>query len=201
MGPKRRLRIYVGYESPSIIKYLEPMTGDLFMARFSDCHFDESVYPTLGGENKQLRIEIDWNSLSLSHLDPRTTQYEQEVQKIIYLQNITNQLPNAFTDLPRVTKSHIPTLNAPTLVDIPAGQSLKVNESEPRLKRDRPIGSKNKNPRRRKGENDQSDHNTEVVAQEEHIDITNDKTSKEVHEPENNENEEISISYVSTGKR
>ena len=24
------------------------MTGDLFKARFVDCHFDESVYPTLG---------------------------------------------------------------------------------------------------------------------------------------------------------
>ncbi|CAA0822265.1 Unknown protein, partial [Striga hermonthica] len=36
MGPQRRLRIYVGYESPSIIKYLEPKTGDVFTARFDD---------------------------------------------------------------------------------------------------------------------------------------------------------------------
>ena len=64
-GPQRRLGIYVGYESPSIIKYLEPMTGDLFKARFADCHFDESVYPTLGGEHKQLKKEIDWNLSSL----------------------------------------------------------------------------------------------------------------------------------------
>ncbi|XP_019184046.1 PREDICTED: uncharacterized protein LOC109178951 [Ipomoea nil] len=33
MGPQRKLGIYVGYESPSIIKYLEPMTGDQFTAR------------------------------------------------------------------------------------------------------------------------------------------------------------------------
>ncbi|KAK4394137.1 hypothetical protein Sango_1884500 [Sesamum angolense] len=32
MGPQRRLGIYVGFESPSIIKYLEPMTGDQFTA-------------------------------------------------------------------------------------------------------------------------------------------------------------------------
>ena len=68
MGPQRRLGIYVGYESPSIIKYLEPSTGDLFTARFSDCHFDEKLYPTLGGETKQL--VISWNELSLSHYDP-----------------------------------------------------------------------------------------------------------------------------------
>ena len=47
------LGIYVGYESPSIIKYLEPSTGDLFTARFADCHFDEKLNPTLGGETKQ----------------------------------------------------------------------------------------------------------------------------------------------------
>ena len=58
MGPQRRLGIYVGYESPSIIKYLEPLTGDLFTARFDDCHFDETNFPTLGGDNKQLDKEI-----------------------------------------------------------------------------------------------------------------------------------------------
>ena len=41
MGPQRRLGIYVGYESPTIIKYLETTNGDLFTARFADCHFDE----------------------------------------------------------------------------------------------------------------------------------------------------------------
>ncbi|XP_070057582.1 uncharacterized protein [Nicotiana tomentosiformis] len=177
------------------------MTGDLFTARFSDCHFDESVYTILGGENKQLRKEIGWNVLSISHLDPRTNQCEQEVQKIIHLQNIANQLPDAFTDLPRVTKSHIPAANAPIRVDIPVGQLIKENNFKPRLKRGRPISSKDKNSRKRKGANDQSDHNTEVVTQEEHKDITNDKTSREVQVPENDKNEEISISYVLTGKR
>lgn len=159
------------------------MTGDLFTTRFSDCHFDESVYPTLRGENKQLKKKIDQNALSLSHLGPRTNQCEQEVQKIIHIQNIANQLPDAFTDLPRVTKSHIPAANA----DIPTGQLIKANESKPCLKRGRPIGSKDKNPRRRKGASDQSEHNTEVVAQEESQDVTNDKTLGEVQEPENNE--------------
>jgi transposase InsO family protein len=70
MGPQRRLGIYVGYESPSIIKYLEPLTGDQFTARFADCHFDESDFPILGGETKQLRNEISLNELSLGHFDP-----------------------------------------------------------------------------------------------------------------------------------
>ncbi|KAK4737432.1 hypothetical protein R3W88_001129 [Solanum pinnatisectum] len=144
MGPQRRLEIYVGYESRSIIKYLEPRTRDLFTPRFVDCHFDESVNPTLEGEQKQLENGIDWNSLSLSHLDPRTNQCEKEVQKIIYLQNIANQLPDAFTNLPRVTKSYSPAANAQVRVDVPIGQNVKANESGPCLKRGRPIDSKDK---------------------------------------------------------
>jgi len=89
----KKVGIYIGYASLSIIKYLEPITRDLFTARFVDCHFDESTYATLGGENKQLKKEIDWNTLLLSHLDPHTNKCEIEVQKIIHLQNIANQLP------------------------------------------------------------------------------------------------------------
>ena len=119
MGPQRRMGIYVGYESPSIVKYLEPSTGDLFTARFDDCHFDESTFPTLGGEIKRLENKISWNELSLSVLDPRSSQCELEVKKIIHLQNIANQLPDAFTDPKRVTKSHIPAVNAPIKIDVP----------------------------------------------------------------------------------
>jgi len=53
-------------------------------------------------------MEIIWKELSLSHLDPRTKECELEVQKIIHLQSLANQLPNAFTDPKSVTKSYIP---------------------------------------------------------------------------------------------
>lgn len=54
MNPQIKLGIYVRYESPSIIKYLKSMTGDLFRSKFSNFHFDELVYLALRGENKQL---------------------------------------------------------------------------------------------------------------------------------------------------
>ena len=50
MGPQRRLGIYVGFDSPSIIRYLEPLIGDLFTAQYADCQFDETVFPSLGKE-------------------------------------------------------------------------------------------------------------------------------------------------------
>jgi hypothetical protein len=40
MGPQRRLGIYIGFDSLSIIKYLEPLISDSFMTRFADCYFD-----------------------------------------------------------------------------------------------------------------------------------------------------------------
>jgi len=47
MGPQKRLRVYVGYVSLGIIRYLEPQTGELFTARFADCHFNEDEFPAL----------------------------------------------------------------------------------------------------------------------------------------------------------
>jgi hypothetical protein len=47
MGPHRRMEIYVGYQSPSILKYLEPLTGDLFMGHIADCIFNEDHFLTL----------------------------------------------------------------------------------------------------------------------------------------------------------
>jgi hypothetical protein len=38
----------VGFQSPSILKYMEPLTGGLFMARFANCIFNENHFPALG---------------------------------------------------------------------------------------------------------------------------------------------------------
>ncbi|CAA7024739.1 unnamed protein product [Microthlaspi erraticum] len=193
MGPQRRLGIYVGYDSPSIIKYLEPSTGDLFKARFADCHFNESVFPTLGGESKQLGKELSWNELSLNYLDPRTKECELEVQKIIHLQNLANQLPEAFADPKRVTKSHIPAENAPIRINVSEGHNQIATESKARQKRGRPIGSKDKNPRKRKGAE---------IGTSEIEETMNEKSPEEtlhMTEIQVPENEEISTNYVMSG--
>ena len=60
--------------------------------------------------------------------DHCTNQYELEVQRIIHLHNLANQLPDAFVDAKKVTKSHIPTANAPVRINVPEG--LLANESK-----------------------------------------------------------------------
>jgi len=67
MGSQRRLGIYIGFDSPSIIRYLKPLTGDIFKARFEDCHFDENIFLSLGIEKSlpKARQEITLNNLTL----------------------------------------------------------------------------------------------------------------------------------------
>ena len=48
MGPQHWLGIYVDFDSPSLIHYLEPLTSDVFTARYPDCHFDENIFPPFG---------------------------------------------------------------------------------------------------------------------------------------------------------
>ena len=86
MGPQRRLGIYVSLDSPSIIRYLEPLTSDLFTARFADCHFDEGNFPSLGKgkTSPEEKREFFWKVPSLTHLDPYTSQCDNEVRKIVH---------------------------------------------------------------------------------------------------------------------
>ena len=82
------------------------LTGDVFTTHFADCQFDETMFPILGGENKKLDKQgVTWNASQISFLDPRSGQCELEVQKLIHLQRIANELPDAFTNTKRVTKS------------------------------------------------------------------------------------------------
>ena len=88
----------------------------------------------------------------MSRLDPCIRQCELEVQRIVHLQGLANQLPDAFTNINKVTKSHVPAVNAPTHIDVSEGQleNAIVNEFKTRLKRGRPIGSKDLIPRKKK---------------------------------------------------
>ena len=71
----------------------------------------------------------------------------------MHLQAIANQLPDAFTDTKRVTKSYIPAANAPARIEILEikSENKDTHKSKTRQKRGRPIGSMDKNHRKRKG--------------------------------------------------
>ena len=169
-----------------------PLTGDLFTARFADCHFDEENFPSMGNpkasiEEKQKKEDnFSWREKDLTHLDPRTSECENEVQRIIRLQEIANRLPDAFNDATKVTKSHIPAVNTPARIHVPEEHEEKDNNA-PRLKRGRPVGSRDVAPRKKRGRNQDS----MFLPSEQ---FTNETTPEEVKimDPGNNE---ISINY------
>ena len=121
------------------------------------------------------------------------------------MQRIANELPDAFTDTKRVTKSHIPAINAPARIDI-----TKIsNEFNVRRKRERPLGSKDVNPRKKKEQNkavgitpEEVDKIPEEIGSRIPEEI--DKTPEEIDEvPEETQvpsDYEISINYVQNGK-
>ena len=116
---------------------------------------------------------------------------------IIHLQNLANQLPDAFVDTKKVTKSHIPAANVQARVDITEGQ--KAFESKTHSKRGRPIGSKDITPRKRRTNGKQNDHEESNIENQIPEEIQYEQIApEEVHVPENNE---ISISYVHRGEK
>jgi hypothetical protein len=77
----------VGYHSQSIIKYLEPLTEDLFTTRYADCIFNEDYFSALREDYKYQSEyqKINWDDKSIISSDPRTKEIELQVQKIINL--------------------------------------------------------------------------------------------------------------------
>ena len=111
---------------------------------------------------------------------------------IIHLQNLANQLPDAFVDTKKLTKSHIPAANVSARVNITEKQ--KAYKSKTRSKRGRPIGSKDITPRKRRTNGKQNDHEESNIENQIPEEIQNEQIApEEVQVPENNE---ISISYV-----
>ena len=101
IGPKRRLGIYIGCESPSIIRYLEPMSGTSFRGRFQDCVFDENFFPHLGTQlpTDDERL-LEWTSIqgqSIHSVDERCT---IESERIINQFKLVQQAPGYFQNLP-----------------------------------------------------------------------------------------------------
>ena len=105
---------------------------------------------------------------------------------------MANQLPDAFIDTKRVTKSYIPAVNALARIEIPNRQvgDKVTQESKTRLKRGRPFGSKDKNPRKRRGAENRLDPIENVPAESQNI------CSPE--EEINDENKGMLISYGHT---
>ncbi|KAF3615163.1 hypothetical protein FXO38_35262 [Capsicum annuum] len=101
---------------------------------------------------------------------------------------------DAFTDLKSITKSHIPSVNVPVRIEVPKEPSSNVtaSESQTRLKSVRPLGSKDKNPRKRSAKNNKDGIIKDSPKETQNL--INPDIPEEISEPETQVNEELSIS-------
>ena len=98
MGPYHRLGIYVGFDFPSINRYLEPHMRDMVKTSPKDCEFDESLFSALDNGLLQSKVKhkISWTTPTLSHLDPRTRQNDEEIMQILHIQELCSLVLGRF---------------------------------------------------------------------------------------------------------
>ena len=97
--------IYVGFDSPSVIRYLIPETGVLHKVRFQNCKFDETVFPSVTVSKPNTPLEF-WAPETLTmNPDPRIALTDSEVKKILDLKSLAEKLPDGFTNISRVTRN------------------------------------------------------------------------------------------------
>jgi hypothetical protein len=165
LGPQRSLRVYLGYESPSIIQYLEPTTGKMFRARFADCVFDETMFPMVGHPENDTDSKEEKETLAKEVKDmlfkgrpsplvpdsgPNAARVEELVQQMVNLNKIASRAPDAFSSTQGVTQEVglcAEGKNQSASIDVGISPSKEVN---PRRKVERPLGSMERKPRKRK---------------------------------------------------
>lgn len=173
----------MGFDSTSIIRYLEPTTADLFKARHQDCHFYENIFPALAKEEPIQKSDLNWHTQDNINQDPQTKQADEEVRRLLHLNEMIEKIPDAFNDVANMTRSQVAAANAPARVQTSKTTATTLT---PRLKRGRPPGTKDAQPRQRKPT----------------ATTLNLVTTFNIINPEDtqlSDNEEISIQYRHTG--
>lgn len=197
IGAHRQEGIYVGFDSPSIIRYVNPSTGTLLRARFANCRFEEDMYPSLkgGASTQQSCGDIIFKAPETFTLnpDPRTSLAEAEVAKILHLQKIADQVPDGFNDASRITRNPLnEAQNVPARVSIPEAIIPPTFQSMGKRTR-----GPDKQPRKRKTTTDITPSlptpiMPKIIATPERETIT--------EEPERSKlNTELSVMYCGTG--
>ncbi|KAL0282394.1 UNVERIFIED_CONTAM: hypothetical protein Sangu_2952100 [Sesamum angustifolium] len=123
MGPQRRLGIYIGFESPSIIKYLEPMTGVNSLLDPSTNDSELEVQRIIHLQNVANRLPdafIDTKKVTKSHILAENVPARLEVPEVTLTQTKASESqirrkrgrPLGSKDAnPRKRKEHIVSVN------------------------------------------------------------------------------------------
>ena len=104
IGTHRVESIYLGFDSPSIIRYMDIGNGNILKARFVNCKFVENVFPKPITDSTRKSVPLTFKAPETSTLnpDPRTALADTEMQKLLNLKDLVDQIPDGFYSGPRV---------------------------------------------------------------------------------------------------
>ena len=108
IGAHRQEGVYVGFDSPSIIRYLDPLTTNLYKARFLNCRFIETRFPTLPLPHTSTTLNFGAPESLTMNPDPPTSLPNKEVIKLLHLRQLAESTPNGFSTQPRIIRNPIP---------------------------------------------------------------------------------------------
>jgi hypothetical protein len=129
IGRHRQEGIYVGFDSPSIIRYVSPSNGVLHKARFQNCQFDESHFPPLASSQPSPSLEFWAPKTFTMNPDPRTALADSEVKKLLTLKALAEKLPDGFSNSSRITRNPLPGAGQPALSILPAKCSSETSQA------------------------------------------------------------------------
>ena len=70
------------------------------------------------------RRELMWSDPTMSRYDPRISDSDLEVQRILNLGRVAYLMPDSFTDIAKVTRSIILAANVPARLEVPTRGTL-----------------------------------------------------------------------------
>jgi hypothetical protein len=135
IGTHRQEGISVGFDSPSIIRWVSPKSGVLHKAHFQNCQFEEKIFPSLISSGSYQPLVFAALQTLTMNPDPRTTLADSEVRKLLDLQALVEKLPDGFNDYSRITRNPLPGAGQTKLKVFPnwdAPQSLLPKPKKPR---------------------------------------------------------------------
>jgi hypothetical protein len=114
--------------------------------------------------------------------DPRTQETELQVQKIINLQNIADNLPDAFIDYNDVMKSWNPTVNTPERMEVPKKITLTPStKKRGRAETTRKDTASEKRPRKEKSKAPRKFNNVvQPKVEQHHLNVDDQQSSSQV---------------------
>ena len=129
LGPHRQEGIYVGFDSASIIRYIDPSNGALLKARFANCRFIETSFPALPNPPNQPPLNFSAPETLTMNPDPPTSLHHTEVTKLLHLKSLAENIPDGFSSKPRIIRNPLPG----TRNTLPRQQSEPKPSKRPRV--------------------------------------------------------------------